>query len=146
MINSIRNSLNAILGGFTALNNAAGAGRIFELYIMTGIATEMQNRGFELWLQRPDGTRINPGDANRTFIQRGGAPSDVPSAFDGPNNASVIGMRRSQITIHGNFGTGYNSRGEAVLTTKSTSLWFQLLSEQLSELARRVAPRSVGLA
>jgi hypothetical protein len=96
MINSVWNSLNAILGGFTVLNNAAGAGRIFELYIMTGIATEMQNRGFEVWLQRSDGTPINPGDANRTFIQRGGAPSDVPSAFDGPNNASVIGMRRSQ--------------------------------------------------
>src|SRR5271165_178533 len=93
MINSVRNSLDTILAGFTVLNNAAGAGRIFELYIMTGIAREMQNRGFEVWLQRSDGTRINPGDANRTFVQRGGAPSDVPSASDGPNNASVIGMQ-----------------------------------------------------
>ena len=96
MINSVRNTLDTILGDFTVLNNAAGAGRIFELYIMTGIALEMQNRGFEVWLQRSDGTRINPGDTDRTFIQRGGAPSDVPSAADGPNNASVIGIQRSQ--------------------------------------------------
>ena len=81
---------------FTVLNNAAGAGRIFELYIMTGIAREMQDRGFEVWLQRSDGTRIIPGDADRTFIQRGGAPSGFASASQGPNNASVIGMRRSQ--------------------------------------------------
>jgi hypothetical protein len=96
MINSVQNALNSILGAFTVLNNAAGAGRIFELHIMTGIASEMQNRGFDVWLQRSDGTRINPGDADRTFIQRGGRPSDVPSASGGPNNASVIGMRRSQ--------------------------------------------------
>jgi hypothetical protein len=96
MINSVRNDLNAILGTFGLLNNATGAGRAFELYVMTGIAREMQNRGFEVWLQRSDGSRINPGDAIRTFIQRGGAPSAVPSASEGPNKASVIGMRRSQ--------------------------------------------------
>lgn len=96
MINAVQNDLNTILGAFTVLNNAAGAGRIFELYIMTGIAREMQDRGFEVWLQRSDGTRIIPGDTDRTFIQRGGAPSGIASASQGPNNASVIGMRRSQ--------------------------------------------------
>jgi hypothetical protein len=94
MINSVQNALNSILGVFSVLNNATGAGRIFELYIMTGIASEMQNRGFEVWLQRSDGTRILPSDTNQIFIQRGGAPTGVPPASDGPGNASVIGLRR----------------------------------------------------
>lgn len=95
MITNVRNNLIAILGATSILNNANGAGRIFELYIMTGIAREMLNRGFEVWLQRSDGTSISPGDADRKFIQRGGAPSGVPPASVGPNNASVIVMRRS---------------------------------------------------
>jgi hypothetical protein len=94
MINGVQNALNSILGAFSALNNATGAGRIFELYIMTGIASEMQNRGFEIWLQRSDGTRILPGDTNRAFIQRGGAPTSVAPASAGPGNASIIGLRR----------------------------------------------------
>jgi len=94
MINSVQNALNSILGAFSALNNAMGAGRVFELYVLTGIAAEMQSRGFEVWLQRSDGTRILPSDTNRTFVQRGGAPTSVPPASAGPGNASVIVLRR----------------------------------------------------
>ena len=94
MINDVLNALSSILGVSPILNNATGAGRIFELYIMTGVASEMQNRGFEVWLQRSDGTPILPGDTNRAFIQRGGAPTGVAPASAGPNNAGVIGLRR----------------------------------------------------
>lgn len=94
MIVAVQNALNSILGNNPALNNAAGAGRVFELYIMTGIAVEMQNRGFEVWLQRSDGTRVLPTDSDRAFVQRGGAPAAVPPASAGPGNASAIGLRR----------------------------------------------------
>jgi len=61
---------------------------------MTGVALELQNRGFEVWLQRSDGTRILPTDTDRTFIQRSGAPTSVPPAWEGPGNASVIGLKK----------------------------------------------------
>ncbi len=94
MIENVQASLNAVLGSVTNLANANGSGRIFELFVMTGIAVELQNLGFEVWLQRSDGTRILPTDVDRTFVQRGGAPSAVPLASSGSTNASVIGFRR----------------------------------------------------
>jgi hypothetical protein len=94
VIPAVQSALNSILGNNPVLNNASGAGRAFELYIMTGIAVEMQSRNFDVWLQRSDGTRIYPGDPNQVFIQRGGSPTGVPAASAGANNASVIGMSR----------------------------------------------------
>lgn len=94
MIPAVRSALNSILGTNPVLNNASGLGRSFELYIMTGIAVEMQSRGFDVWLQRSDATRIHPGDANQAFIQRGGSPTGVPAASAGGDNASVIGMSK----------------------------------------------------
>jgi hypothetical protein len=94
MINAVRNALDSVLGSVASLNNAAGAGRIFELFIMTGIAVEMQNRGFDVWLQRSDGSRMFPTDVDRTFVQRGGGPSSLPPASAGPGNASVIVVRK----------------------------------------------------
>ena len=38
MINDVRNALNSIVGSVTILHDAAGAGGIFELYVMTGVA------------------------------------------------------------------------------------------------------------
>jgi hypothetical protein len=93
MIAEVQAALNAILGNATNLQHAAGAGRIFELFIMTSIARELQRRGFQVWLQRSDGTRINPGDADLRFIQRGGAPSGVAGAAQGSNYASSIVFR-----------------------------------------------------
>lgn len=95
MIVAVQTALSSILGNNPALNNAAGAGRVFELYVMTGIAVEMQNRAFEVWLQRSDGTRILPTDPSRMFVQRGGAPAAISPAAAGPGNASAIGLRRS---------------------------------------------------
>ena len=94
MINAVRNALNSLLGSIGSLNNAAGAGRIYELFIMTGVAAELQNRGFDVWLQRSDGSRILLTDVDQTFVQRGGGPSGLPPASAGPGNASVIGVRK----------------------------------------------------
>jgi hypothetical protein len=94
MINDVRAALDLILGSVATLRNANGAGRIFELFIMTGVATRLQGQGFDVWLQRSDGTRIGPADPDRRFIQRGGTPTGVLPAAMGPENASVIGLRR----------------------------------------------------
>jgi hypothetical protein len=94
MINDVKVAIDAILGGVATLRNANGAGRIFELFIMTGVATRLQSQGFEVWLQRSDGSRITPSDTDRRFIQRGGTPTGVLPAACGSGKASVIGLRR----------------------------------------------------
>lgn len=94
MIPAVQSALDSILGNTPVLNNANGAGRVFELYIMTGIAVEMKSRGFDVWLQRSDGSRIFSSDLNKVFIQRGGAPTGIRAASAGGSNASVIGMSR----------------------------------------------------
>lgn len=95
MIPTIQNALDAVLSNIVSLQNAAGAGRIFELFIMTGVANELRTKGCVVWLQRSDGTRIRAGDADRRFIQRGGAPSGIYAASNGTDNASTIGFRKS---------------------------------------------------
>lgn len=94
MISDVRAALNTILGGVTTLRKAKGAGRIFELFIMTGVAVRLQAQGFDVWLQRSDGSRVAPNDPDRRFIQRGGAPTGVLPATAGRGNGSVIGLRR----------------------------------------------------
>ena len=94
MIDDVRAAIDAILGSVATLRNANGAGRIFELFIMTGVATRLQAQGFDVWLQRSDGSRISPTDSDRRFIQRGGTPTGVLPAAMGSQNASVIGLRR----------------------------------------------------
>ena len=86
--------INDVRAAVATLRNANGAGRIFELFIMTGVATRLQGQGFDVWLQRSDGSRIGPTDPDRRFIQRGGTPTGVLPAAMGPANASVIGLRR----------------------------------------------------
>lgn len=93
MIDDVRNALNSIVGSATILQNAAGSGRIFELYVMTGIGRALQNRGYDVWVRRSDGHRVLPTDADRRFIQRGGAPTGIASQALGPNNASSIVFR-----------------------------------------------------
>lgn len=94
MQTDIQSALDAIVGHVTALDHASGAGRIFELFIMTSIAQGLRDAHFSVWVQRSDESIIHPGDPDRRFIQRGGAPTGVAPASDGPNNASVIGFRR----------------------------------------------------
>ena len=45
MIDDVQNALSSVLGSIPQLANALGAGRLFELYITSGIALGMQNRG-----------------------------------------------------------------------------------------------------
>jgi hypothetical protein len=94
MISDVQAAVANILDGVPTLENANGAGRIFELFVMTGVATRLKNRSFDVWLQRSDGTRVGPADTDRRFFQRGGAPTGVARAAAGPGNASVIGFRR----------------------------------------------------
>ena len=93
-IDQVKNDLRAIIGRVATLQNAAGAGRAFELYVMTGIACALLARGYNVWVQRSDGSRVLPTDLDRHFIQRGGAPSGVAPAMRGRNNASAIVFRR----------------------------------------------------
>lgn len=88
--------MNSILGSVATLRMPAGAGRAFELFVMGGIARALQDRGYDVWLQRSDGTRILPGDADRRFIQRGGAPTGIAGSAQGPGNAGTIGFRFQQ--------------------------------------------------
>jgi hypothetical protein len=69
MIDEVQAALNSVLGSVALLSSANGAGRIFELFIMTGVGARLQGMGFHVWLQRSDGTRILPNDATRTFFQ-----------------------------------------------------------------------------
>ena len=128
VIIAVANALAAILGSNPSLANASGAGRVFELYIMTGIAQEIQALGFDVWLQRSDGTRILPSDPARVFVQRGGAPAGIAPASAGTGNPSVIGIRRP--------------------SGSSWELWngvqFEGRSGALHELDLALVPASVG--
>lgn len=93
MIPAIASALGAIVGNVVALRHANGAGRAFELYIMTGIAAELQKRGATVRVQRSDGSVVSPGDADRRFIQRGGRPTGIFDAGLGRGNPSVFLFR-----------------------------------------------------
>jgi hypothetical protein len=93
MIAEISGALNAITGSATVLQNANGAGRVYELYLMSAIADKLRSEGATVWVRRSDGTTISPGDANRQFIQRGGAPSGLPGGRQGAHGMSVFAFR-----------------------------------------------------
>src|SRR5215208_2947496 len=83
MIPAVATALDSIVGNVVTLRNAKGAGRAYELYIMTGIAMELKQLGCTVWVQRSDGSRIAPVDSDRRFVQRGGVPTGVPGAAQG---------------------------------------------------------------
>ena len=93
MMKDVRSAISAIVGSSGNLQHAAGAGRAFELYVMTGIGLALKARGYDVWIQRSDGSRIFPGDLDRRFIQRGGAPTGIAPEAQGPDNASSIVFR-----------------------------------------------------
>lgn len=95
MIADVQNALDTILGHAANLRHAKGAGRIFELFVMTGVAEQLCVLGHDVWLQRSDGTRMLSGDHTLDFIQRGGGPSGIPPATSGAGNASCIGFQKS---------------------------------------------------
>jgi hypothetical protein len=94
MITEVQNALDSILGHVANLLRANGAGRLFELFVMTGMAENLSGRGYDVWLQRSDGSRMLPGDPTLEFIQRGGAPGGIAPAASGAGNASCIGFQR----------------------------------------------------
>lgn len=95
MIASVQNALDTILAHAANLRQANGAGRVFELFVMTGIAEELHGHGHDVWLQRSDGSRMLPSDPTLDFIQRSGGPAGIPPASSGANNASCIGFQKS---------------------------------------------------
>lgn len=95
MIADVQNALDTILGHAANLRQAKGAGRIFELFVMTGVAEKLFGLGHDVWLQRSDGKRMLPGDPTLDFIQRGGGPAGIPPATSGAGNASCIGFKKS---------------------------------------------------
>lgn len=115
MINKVKSDLSAILGCIPTLQHAAGAGRTFELYVMTGISLALQGKGYEVWIQRSDGSRVLPTESDLRYIQRGGSPSGIAPAADGTNNPSAIAFRRAQgPTWEMHNGVQFEGRSSAV--------------------------------
>ena len=94
MITKVKSDLGAILGCIPTLQYAAGAGRTFELYVMTGIGLALQATGYEVWIRRSDGSPVLSTDTDLRYIQRGGAPTGIAPAADGTDNPSSIAFRR----------------------------------------------------
>ncbi len=90
MIPSVQSKLTTIVGNVASLTHAKGAGRAYELYIMTGLALELHSRGCRVQVRRSDGSLVAPTDVNRQFIQRAGAPSGISGSSMGQFNASSI--------------------------------------------------------
>lgn len=113
MLPRVESALNAVLGAAVTLQHANGPGRAFELYVMTGVAIRLPPRGFDVWLQRSDGTRVSPTDPDRRFIQRGGKPTGISPAASGPGNASAIGLRHKSSGAAWEIWNGVQFRGRS---------------------------------
>ena len=90
MIEDVEKFLSQIVGSVGNLDNAAGAGRAFELYVMTGISLALRDRNFDVWIQQSDGQIVRPTGGKWKFVQRGGKPSHIESITQGPEKASSI--------------------------------------------------------
>jgi hypothetical protein len=88
MIPAVATSLDSIVGNVVALRHANGAGRAYELYLMTGIAKALADQGCTVRVQRSDGTLVGASDPDRRFVQRGGALTGIAGAAQGAANAS----------------------------------------------------------
>jgi len=95
MIAQAEAALSRIVGKVTMLKAANGAGKAYELFVLSGIALALKNGGYEVWLERADESKILASDTDRKFIQRGGAPSGIPSKFAGVRNGSYVVFRAS---------------------------------------------------
>jgi hypothetical protein len=94
MLPQIQAVLDLLAGSAAHLTNANGAGRAFELFIITQIALELHSRGYAVYLLRSDGVAQHPGTIGATFIQRGGAPNGVQPAINGPYGPSSIVVQK----------------------------------------------------
>ena len=94
MTGAVKEVLKDIVGHATELLDAGGAGRLFELYVTTGIACALKVRRYDVWIRRSNGSRVLPTDRQREFVQRGGVPAGIPPASHGPGGASSIAFSR----------------------------------------------------
>jgi hypothetical protein len=128
MITNVRAAISAVAGSAIPLNNAAGLGRIFELYVMTGIAERLLRFGWSVQLQRSDGAPFSVGDA---FIQRGGKPTGVAPANHGPNGPSSILISNPVTATEWEIWSGVQFRGR---------------SNALHEFDVAIVPRGLAIA
>jgi hypothetical protein len=85
-------------------------GRIFELYVMTGIAEALQNIGWTIRLLGSDGRQLAPGEP---FVQRGGKPTGIAPASRGKLGQSSILIQRSQSAESWEIWNGIQFRGRS---------------------------------
>jgi hypothetical protein len=110
MITDVQAAIDAVAGSAVPLNNALGLGRIFELYVMTGIAERMLHLGWTVRLQRSDGVLFKAGDP---YIQRGGKPTGVAPATHGPNGPSSILIENPRTMTEWEIWNGIQFRGRS---------------------------------
>jgi hypothetical protein len=128
MIADVQTAIDAIAGSAVPLNNAVGLGRIFELYVITGIAERLLNLGWTVRLQRSDGALFSAGDP---YIQRGGKPTGVAPATQGANGPSSILISSPTTTTQWEIWNGIQFRGR---------------SHALHEFDVSVVPRDLAVA
>lgn len=98
MLVEIQKILDTLTNAAVDLTSANGAGRAFELLLMTRIAGELRARGYSVYLLRSDGAKQLPGSTNITFVQRGGAPSGVrPASFGWTSPTSIVFQKREDL-------------------------------------------------
>ncbi len=131
VIPAVASAIDAIVGSVTTLASARGAGRTYELYIMTGIAEGLARAGCAVHVQRSDGTVIHVHDADRRFHQRGGAPTGVSGASQGASNASSFVFRLPGASREWEIWNGIQFVGRSAGT---------------HEIDVAIVPREVGLA
>lgn len=131
MIPAVKAALDAIVGNVTALTHANGAGRAYELYIMTGIAEGLAGAGWHVRVQRSDESVIAPTDTDRRFIQRGGAPTGVAGKAQGSGNGSSFVFWRPGSTRAWEIWNGIQFIGR---------------SAAMHEIDVAIVPREVGIA
>jgi hypothetical protein len=110
MIANVQAAIDSVARSAVPLNNAVGLGRIFELYVMTGIAERLLNLSWSVKLQRSDGAPFKVGDP---FIQRGGKPTGVAPAIHGPSGPSSISIRNPKTMTEWEIWNGIQFRGRS---------------------------------
>lgn len=95
MLATIQAILDNLANATVSVSTASGLGRAFELLLMSGMASELKSRGYQVELLRSDGVTQSAASGTMTFIQRGGAPSGIQPAAGGPYGPTSILFRRS---------------------------------------------------
>lgn len=110
MINDVESALTALSGSPVPLQSASGMGRLFELFVMTGIAEALQSQGWLVSVLRSDGLPLAPGDP---FIQRAGKPTGVAPAADGKFGQCTILIENPDTHAQWELWNGIQFRGRS---------------------------------